>query len=210
MPGFCQMIGTPPPLLDSMVGGDTPGRSCVRAYGSNAAVPGSLNTNQGVISEPDLLSTSEFLEGFSDQVSTSSSSIEAHLLPSTSTISESQPTIPTFNTNDPLYSADQAIFKKSKKQLLPKYNETSTHRLQISKSNIFTQIAASAVKHFAAQKLPLKPRKKKRHLKTIFKDIEIKMIPYKPKKGNLVKDTSDEEYMLVYAIFNSKKRNMAL
>ncbi|GFY05273.1 uncharacterized protein TNCV_2207191 [Trichonephila clavipes] len=100
------MTGTLPPLLDSVVGGGTPGRSCSRAYGSNAAVPG-----RGVISEPDLLCTSEaeILDGFSDQgvtqllqpllsvpqpnaspsipsVSTSSSITQANLLPSTSSI----------------------------------------------------------------------------------------------------------------------------
>ncbi|GFV30594.1 hydroxyacid oxidase [Trichonephila clavipes] len=37
VPSFCQMTGTLPPLLDSVGGG---GRSCVYAYGSNAAVPG--------------------------------------------------------------------------------------------------------------------------------------------------------------------------
>ncbi|GFT21893.1 hypothetical protein TNCV_3179881 [Trichonephila clavipes] len=40
MPGFCQMTDTLPPLLDSLVGGGTPGRSCFRPYGSNIAVPG--------------------------------------------------------------------------------------------------------------------------------------------------------------------------
>ncbi|GFW52311.1 uncharacterized protein TNCV_2427581 [Trichonephila clavipes] len=56
------MTGTLPPLLDSVVGGDMPGRSCSRAYGSNAAVP-------GCHSDPDLLCTSEaeILERFSDQ-----------------------------------------------------------------------------------------------------------------------------------------------
>ncbi|GFV34654.1 hypothetical protein TNCV_1449581 [Trichonephila clavipes] len=74
----------------------------------------SLNTCRGVISEPDLLTIpdAEIVEGFSDQ---------AHLLPSTSTLSEIQPPIPTFNSNVPLYLADQAIVKKSRKQLLPKY-----------------------------------------------------------------------------------------
>ncbi|GFV04974.1 hypothetical protein TNCV_2906421 [Trichonephila clavipes] len=82
-------------------------------------------------------------------VSTSSASNQAHPLPSTSTISESQPTIPTFNTNDPLYLVDQAIVKKSRKRLLPKYNETGTSFLQISKSNIPTKFAAIAVKKFS-------------------------------------------------------------
>ncbi|GFW36832.1 hypothetical protein TNCV_4348731 [Trichonephila clavipes] len=45
---------------------------------------------------------------------------------STSTISESQPPIPKFNTKVPLYLANQAIVKKSRKQLLHKYTETST------------------------------------------------------------------------------------
>ncbi|GFW71503.1 hypothetical protein TNCV_3460291 [Trichonephila clavipes] len=36
---FFQMTGTLPPLLDSVVDGGMPGRSCVCAYGSNAAVP---------------------------------------------------------------------------------------------------------------------------------------------------------------------------
>ncbi|GFV08353.1 uncharacterized protein TNCV_327871 [Trichonephila clavipes] len=45
--------------------------------------------------------------------STSSSSTQAHLLPSTSTISESQPSIPTFKANVPSYLADQAIVEKS-------------------------------------------------------------------------------------------------
>ncbi|GFW90133.1 retrovirus-related Pol polyprotein from transposon TNT 1-94 [Trichonephila clavipes] len=46
------MTGLLPPLLDFVVGEDTPGRSCLRAYGSNAAVRGKkpcftkLNLNQ--------------------------------------------------------------------------------------------------------------------------------------------------------------------
>ncbi|GFV90983.1 uncharacterized protein TNCV_1248701 [Trichonephila clavipes] len=32
MPGFCQMTGTLPPLLDSVVGGGTPGRRCLRVH----------------------------------------------------------------------------------------------------------------------------------------------------------------------------------
>ncbi|GFW27597.1 hypothetical protein TNCV_4282981 [Trichonephila clavipes] len=40
VPDYCQLTGTLPPLLDSVVGGGTPGRNCSRAYGSNAAVPG--------------------------------------------------------------------------------------------------------------------------------------------------------------------------
>ncbi|GFT36790.1 putative RNA-directed DNA polymerase from transposon BS [Trichonephila clavipes] len=49
-------------------------------------------------------------------VSTSSTT-EAHLLPSTSTISEPQTPIPKFNTNDPSYLADQIIVKKIKKTI---------------------------------------------------------------------------------------------
>ncbi|GFT31033.1 uncharacterized protein TNCV_1683901 [Trichonephila clavipes] len=41
MPGFCQMTGTLPPLLDCVVGGGTPERSCFHACGSKSAVPGS-------------------------------------------------------------------------------------------------------------------------------------------------------------------------
>ncbi|GFX09963.1 hypothetical protein TNCV_4101041 [Trichonephila clavipes] len=89
-------------------------------------------------------------------VSTSSST-QAHLLPSTSTISESQPPIPAFNTGVPLYLADRAIVKKSRKQLLPKYTETITPRLQFSKSNIPSHVVAIAVQNL---KRPLTPRKK--------------------------------------------------
>ncbi|GFX83699.1 uncharacterized protein TNCV_349631 [Trichonephila clavipes] len=128
-------------------------------------------------------------------VSTSSASTQAHLLPSTSTISESQSTIPTFNTNDPQYLADQAIVKKSRKRLLPKYNEKGTSFLQISKSNIPTKFIAIAVKKFFAQKLPLIPRREKRSPKTICKDIEIKMTPYKQKKSTPLQDKSNEEDM---------------
>ncbi|GFW66601.1 putative RNA-directed DNA polymerase from transposon BS [Trichonephila clavipes] len=110
-------------------------------------------------------------------VSTSSASTQAHLLLSASTISESQLFIPTFNIYDPLYLADQAIVKKSRKRLLPKYNETGTSFLQISKSNIPTKFAAIAVKKFTAQKLPLIPRREKRPLKTICNDIKIKRTP---------------------------------
>ncbi|GFW36587.1 uncharacterized protein TNCV_1955871 [Trichonephila clavipes] len=108
---------------------------------------------------------------------------------------ESQPTIPTFNTNDPLYLANQAIVKKSTKRLLPKYNETGTSFLQISKSNIPTKFAAIAVKKISAQKPPLIPRRKKRPPKTISKDIGIKMTPHKPNKSTPIQDTSDEEDM---------------
>ncbi|GFW64595.1 hypothetical protein TNCV_3514171 [Trichonephila clavipes] len=93
------------------------------------------------------------------------------------------------------FLADQAIVKKSRKRLLPKYNETGTSFLQISKSNIPTKFASDAVKKFSTQKLPLIPRRKKRPSKTICKDIEKKMIPYKPKKSTPVHDTSDEEDM---------------
>ncbi|GFU61306.1 hypothetical protein TNCV_5033511 [Trichonephila clavipes] len=165
------MTGTLPPWLDSMVGGGTPERSCVRVH------------MDPMLQRP---------------VSTSSDSNQAHLLPSTSTISESQPTIPTFNTNDPPYLADQAIVKKSRKRLLPKYNETGTSFLQISKSNIPAKFAAIAVKNVSAQKPPLIPRRKKRPPKTICKDIEIKMTPYKVKKSTPVQVhtcTDEEEEM---------------
>ncbi|GFX54192.1 rho GTPase-activating protein 190 [Trichonephila clavipes] len=94
----------------------------------------------------------------------------------------------------PILLADQAIVKKSRKRLLPKYNETGTPFLQISKSNISTKFAAIAVKKFAAQKLSLIPHRKKCP-KTICKDIEIKMTPRKLKKSTSVQDTSDEEDM---------------
>ncbi|GFW37378.1 uncharacterized protein TNCV_859851 [Trichonephila clavipes] len=43
VPDYCQLTGTLPPLLDSVVGEGTPGRSFItRIYGSNAAVPGNL------------------------------------------------------------------------------------------------------------------------------------------------------------------------
>ncbi|GFW53088.1 hypothetical protein TNCV_3293391 [Trichonephila clavipes] len=138
-------------------------------------------------------------------VSTSSASTQAHLLPSTSTISESQPTIPIFNTNDPLQLADQEIVKKSRKWLLPKYNETGASFLQISKSNIPTKFATIAVKKFAAPKLPLIPRRKKRPPKTKCKDIEIKMTPYKPKKSTPVQYTSDEEEEINYCILTPSR-----
>ncbi|GFX94056.1 hypothetical protein TNCV_3414181 [Trichonephila clavipes] len=37
VPGVCQMTGSLPPLLDSVVDGGTPEQSCFRAWGSNAA-----------------------------------------------------------------------------------------------------------------------------------------------------------------------------
>ncbi|GFT39888.1 hypothetical protein TNCV_2549791, partial [Trichonephila clavipes] len=40
VPDYCQLTGTLPPLFNSLVGGNMPGRSCFRAYGSNAAMPG--------------------------------------------------------------------------------------------------------------------------------------------------------------------------
>ncbi|GFU33733.1 uncharacterized protein TNCV_2048011 [Trichonephila clavipes] len=76
---FCQMTGTLPPLLDSVVGGGTPGRSFLRVFMDPNMLcpavlgiggePKSIKKLRGVISEPDLLSTpeSEILEGFSDQ-----------------------------------------------------------------------------------------------------------------------------------------------
>ncbi|GFX95406.1 putative RNA-directed DNA polymerase from transposon BS [Trichonephila clavipes] len=67
-------------------------------------------------------------------------------------------------------------------------------------SNPALSVRVIVVKKFAAQKLPLRPRKKKRSSKTIRKDIEIKMTPYKPKKSTPVQDTFDEEDMLVYDI----------
>ncbi|GFV33646.1 hypothetical protein TNCV_4567611 [Trichonephila clavipes] len=83
-----------------------------------------------------------------------SSTTEAHLLASTSTISQSQKPIPKFNPNGPSYLADQVIVKKSRKQLLPKYNETSTPRLQFSKSNTPIQVAAIVAQNFTARKKP--------------------------------------------------------
>ncbi|GFX50964.1 RNA-directed DNA polymerase from mobile element jockey [Trichonephila clavipes] len=45
VPGFCQRTGTLPPLLDSVVGGDMPGKSFSCPYGSKYAVlrPGYFN-----------------------------------------------------------------------------------------------------------------------------------------------------------------------
>ncbi|GFV89830.1 uncharacterized protein TNCV_4690591 [Trichonephila clavipes] len=76
---FCQMTGTLPPLLHSVVVGGTPERSCVRVLmDSMLLCPDSpltvtphkpLNSSRGVISESDLLcaSETEILEGLSDQ-----------------------------------------------------------------------------------------------------------------------------------------------
>ncbi|GFX31927.1 hypothetical protein TNCV_3408421 [Trichonephila clavipes] len=72
-------------------------------------------------------------------------------------ISESQPPTPTFNTNVPSYLQDQAIVKRSRKQLLPKYTETDKPLLQFDKPNIPSQFAAIAVQNL---KRPLTPCKK--------------------------------------------------
>ncbi|GFW76491.1 hypothetical protein TNCV_1582701 [Trichonephila clavipes] len=89
MPDYCQLTGTLPPLLHSVVGGGTPGGSrvphlwiqCGCAWTKSFLLAktfldsplkvsphSSLNTSCGVISEPDLLRTSEaeILYGFSD------------------------------------------------------------------------------------------------------------------------------------------------
>ncbi|GFX81831.1 hypothetical protein TNCV_2570311 [Trichonephila clavipes] len=68
------MTGTLPPLLDSVVGGGTPERRFSRVLMDPMLLcpvtpHKSLNSCRGVISEPDMLCTSdaEILEGFSDQ-----------------------------------------------------------------------------------------------------------------------------------------------
>ncbi|GFS88522.1 uncharacterized protein TNCV_1461541 [Trichonephila clavipes] len=108
----------------------------------------SLNYCRGVISEPDLLcaSEAEILEGLSDQassnskqnrttpiptVSTSSSSTQAHLVRSTSTISKSQPPIPKIPVSNDipsttLPSTSAILPTKQKETLLPIPILTST------------------------------------------------------------------------------------
>ncbi|GFT69163.1 uncharacterized protein TNCV_2566181 [Trichonephila clavipes] len=107
----------------------------------------SLNSCRGVIYEPDLLcaSETEILEGLSDQgvtqvreglklkktLSTSSSSTQAHLLRSTSTISKSQPSIPKIPiSNDvpstTIPSTSAILPTKQKETLIPIPILTST------------------------------------------------------------------------------------
>ncbi|GFS51460.1 hypothetical protein TNIN_198791 [Trichonephila inaurata madagascariensis] len=57
----------------------------------------------------------------------------------------------------------------------------------------FSQVAAIVVQNFAAQKRALKQRKKKLTPETISNAIEIKMVPYKPKKSIPIQDMTDEE-----------------
>ncbi|GFU71791.1 hypothetical protein TNCV_2345361 [Trichonephila clavipes] len=89
-------------------------------------------------------------------VSTSSPSTQAQLLPSSSTISESQPPIPTLNANVPSYLQDQGIVKKPRDNFPAKSTETSTSCLDISKPNIRSQAATISAQKFCCQKTTFK------------------------------------------------------
>ncbi|GFW23851.1 uncharacterized protein TNCV_945361 [Trichonephila clavipes] len=126
-------------------------------------------------------------------VSISSSSTQAQLLPSTSTISESQPPIPKFSTNAPFCLQDQAIVGKSRKNFPARYTETKAFRLRILKTNIRPEFAAIAAQNLAAKKPPLKFRKKKSLPKPICNEIEIKIKPHKLRKSLPIHDSLDED-----------------
>ncbi|GFX23294.1 hypothetical protein TNCV_1558931 [Trichonephila clavipes] len=85
----------------------------------------------------------------------------SQLLPSTSTTSESQSSIPKVNTNAPLCLQDQAEVVISRKNFPAKYTETNTFRLRIPKTNIRPEFAVIAAQNLAAKKPPLKPSKKR-------------------------------------------------
>ncbi|GFX05256.1 hypothetical protein TNCV_4174991 [Trichonephila clavipes] len=116
-PGFCQMTGTLPPLLDSVVSGGIPGQSCIHAYESTKArklVAPQLSQTYAQATKsltettphkskmpyykskvrpplkllqpaPPLLKQNI---SASIPIASTSSSAQAHLVPSTSTISE--------------------------------------------------------------------------------------------------------------------------
>ncbi|GFS87318.1 hypothetical protein TNCV_1834391 [Trichonephila clavipes] len=89
-------------------------------------------------------------------------------------MSESQPTITTFNTNDPLYQGWRT-------------NGTRQNYLGTSTIKTVSILVQNNKVHYEVMK--------KRPPKTICKDVEINMTPYKPKKRIPVQDISDEEDM---------------
>ncbi|GFX71820.1 uncharacterized protein TNCV_2010571 [Trichonephila clavipes] len=133
-------------------------------------------------------------------VSTSSSSTQAQLLPSTSSIStsnsESQPPIPTCtdapskNMVTPLESSSSIIPTSSSQSVIPPPSDSNT-----------VQDAKKLAK--------ARSRKRKKELLKKMKEaiIDIKMNPHRPKKPASDESTTDEEEMIVYDVEDEIESN---
>ncbi|GFU03583.1 RNA-directed DNA polymerase from mobile element jockey [Trichonephila clavipes] len=160
-----------------------------------------LNSCRGVISEPDLLTTpdGEILDGFSDQVpavTKFSTSTQAQLVPSTSSVTVTSPSIfqppnsviDTVSTASDNLSISTASFSSTACSVL----ETTT-----TASNTIPTTSQDTTQ-------TSKPRRKKRSPKnqsnTIKPKIEIKTAPHRPRKSASTEYTTDEEDMIIYDV----------
>ncbi|GFU33771.1 uncharacterized protein TNCV_7641 [Trichonephila clavipes] len=211
---FCQMTGTLPPLLDSVVGGGTPGRSFLRVFMDwnmlcPAVIPNlrpscqtlncyQYNPNDENITQikcPPLQLLQPLLSvpqpDKSNSVSTLSSATQADLLPSTSstaaTVSEPPHLVP---VSDTLLSTTSNMFTPI---------EPSSSILSASLSNSSIQPpSASSTQNL---KKKSKPRDRKRKKKEVLKSIiDIKMAQHTPRKPAPVEYSTDEEDMIVYDV----------
>ncbi|GFY38856.1 hypothetical protein TNIN_401261 [Trichonephila inaurata madagascariensis] len=99
-------------------------------------------------------------------------------------------------TNAKIADVSEALVNASMKKAAAeeKIIDGTLNSVVVSSDGTWKTCGHCAVKRFAAQKkLPLIPHREKRPPKTICKDIEINMTPYKPKKSTPVQDTTDEE-----------------
>ncbi|GFS93935.1 uncharacterized protein TNCV_3409581 [Trichonephila clavipes] len=178
----------------------------------------------GVLSEPDLICTpeAEILEGISGQgviqpnkypsitsVSTSSSTTQANLLPSASSIkpttkiasrlpkpiSSSAAPDNSLNTSASSLSAETRTLIRSNKSAA-----LSTEIQPLPESDP----TASNGEHFNAPEVPQcakrNSRNRRKRPKVQKAEIKIKMVPYRPRKSTPTELTTDEEDMIMYDV----------
>ncbi|GFU87955.1 uncharacterized protein TNCV_1335241 [Trichonephila clavipes] len=134
-------------------------------------------------------------------VTKSSTSTEAQLLPSASSVaatsSESQPCVPFVITTS---SASNSLSTSTKTMFTALSNETHPSALETTTSNSIPSTITSPVSQASKQK----SRRKKRNPKTICKvaastvkpKIEIKIAPHKLRKSSPIQDTDDEDMIV--------------
>ncbi|GFS59939.1 uncharacterized protein TNCV_3957351 [Trichonephila clavipes] len=279
------MTGTLPPLLESVVGGGTPGSSFLRVYmdpmllcqGKGLVLPNlhidnvakcsrflilslpnsemsrkspfavhkaiigiggepksikklrsdfpltvtphrSLNSCRGVISEPDLLCSSEteILEGLSDQgvtqpnaspsvpsVSTSSSTTQANLLPSATSI---KPTtqiqswlLGPISASTPENSLNTSTSSLSTETCPAPTTSNKFAALQPSEP-LLESATTSNSELSKTSKIPQNAKNRRKRTKAQKAEIEIKMAKHKPRKSGPTELTTDDEDMIMYDV----------
>ncbi|GFT82721.1 uncharacterized protein TNCV_1784591 [Trichonephila clavipes] len=232
---FCQMTGTLPPLLDSVVGGGgTPKRSYLRVLmDPNMLCPGKSlvlptftvdkvaahsifllislpnkeisikspfaiheailgiggepkSIKRGVISEPDMLSTSEseILEGFSDQgviqlprpIFASAAAPDNSLNTSNSSLSNETSPAPTTSKSAALQSSDPLL------ESVPTSNSELSNASKVP------------------QNVKMNSKNRRKRTKAQKAEIEIKMAKHKPRQSGPTELTTDDEDMIVYDV----------